>query len=142
MNELNASGQNSPGSSVGGSLSPGDVSTRPRSNTWPLRFIITPGTAPGPTWSNSSSSSRLSHGIGSGALRHQQGGFRVPGWCYAGEAKRPEWQIAPRNGPPMWAPPQDVAVVRPLFEIRQLIVVERAAGLLDGLPTPNLERPS
>ena len=36
----------------------------------------------------------------------ERGPYRLPGWIVAADAKRPEWQMAPHDRPPMYAVPQ------------------------------------
>ena len=43
--------------------------------------------------------------------------YRLPGWIKARDAKRPEWRIAPRGRPPMFAVPQ--SALAPLSALRK-----------------------
>lgn len=53
------------------------------------------------------------------------GRYRIPGWIYAGNARLfDEWVMAPYDGPPMWAVPQDE-----LWDARELLTQE---GRRDG----------
>lgn len=49
--------------------------------------------------------------------------YRLPGWIYANDAKRPEWQMAPNGRPPMWAVPQKH--LRPLKELKNLLNADK-----------------
>lgn len=55
--------------------------------------------------------------------------YRLPGWCYAGEARRPEWLMNPYDGVPFWAVPQDA--LRPFSLLRSDLDKHEQQSLFD-----------
>lgn len=58
--------------------------------------------------------------------------YRIPGWIRAGDAKRPEWEMNPYNGRPMYCVPQSELIH--LNELKSLVLEEKMQELkLQGI---------